>query len=147
MSSYLVGLAHSWLMFVLDGSWRDPTSFLTLTCFQGLGRGAGCPPTPLSDPKCILCLGSVGGEVMVKDHASCLQSLSLFSWSLLLPPFCPLFMFFLGGSLEEAAEEEGKEFRTYKLMDPLESGPAWSYKDPRQTWGWRWGRGGQDLWT
>lgn len=128
MSSHSVGLAHSWLMFVLDGSWRDPTSFLTLTCFQGLGRGAGCPPIPLSGPKRILCLGSVGGDVGVKDHASCLQSLTVFlafAASTILSPF-----YVLGGSLEEAAEGVGKEFRTYKLMDPLESGPAWSYKDP-----------------
>ena len=29
----------------------------------------------------------------MKTHGSCLQSLSLFSGPLLLPPFCPLFMF------------------------------------------------------
>ena len=109
MSSYSVGLAHSWLMFVLDGSWRDPTSFLTLTCFQELGRGAGGPPTPLADPKHILCLGSVGGAVRVKDHASRLQSLSLFSWSLLLPPFCPLFMFFFWGGVTRGGSRGGRE--------------------------------------
>lgn len=47
-----------------------------------------------------------------------------FAASTILSPF-----HVLGGSLEEAAEEVGKEFKTYKLMDPLESGPAWSYKD------------------
>ena len=107
MSSYLVGLAHSWLMFVLDGSWRDPTSFLTLTCFQGLGRGAGCPPTPLSDPKCILCLGSVGGDVRVKDHASCLQSLTVFlvfAASTILSPF---YVFF--GGVTRGGSRGGRE--------------------------------------
>ena len=85
------------------------------------------------------------GERPCFPPAESLTVFLVFAASTILSPF---YVFFFGGrSLEEAAEEVGKEFRTYKLMDPLESGPAWSYKDPRQTWGWRWGRGGQDLWT
>lgn len=85
-------LAHRWLIFVLDGSLRDPTSFLTLTRFQGLRRGAGHPPPPYQTPSAFSAWGP-RGNVRVKDHASFLQSLSNVSRPLLLPPFCPLFMF------------------------------------------------------
>lgn len=88
------GTSSRWLIFVLDGSLRDPTSFLTLTHFQGLRRGAGHPPPPppYQTPSAFSAWG-LGGDVRVKDHAFFLQSLSLLAGLGYFHPVVPFLCF------------------------------------------------------
>lgn len=102
--------SHSWWshVFVLDRA----HILYNLLCGFAQGR---------ADAR-ILCLQSVDRDARAKDSASHLRSLLLLSGPLKSPPFCPLF--YVLGVLEEAAGEVGKEFKKYKLTDPLDSGPV-----------------------